>query len=58
MTAVAAACGVKPDAQVSLGEGMLTRLCRAIFHHENGGDFVSHEDLHAGVRLALGLSAA
>ena len=57
VAAVAAACGVKANAQISLGEGMLARLCRAIFHHENGGDFVSDADLQAGVRMALGVTA-
>ena len=58
VAAVAAACGVKANAQISLGEGMLARLCKAIFHHENGGDFVSDADLRAGVRMALGLPPA
>ena len=52
--AVAASCTVAPDNPVKLGEDMLARLCRAIFHHENGGDFVSDADLSAGVRMALG----
>ena len=35
---------------------MLARLCKAIFHHENGGDYVSDDDIAAGVRMALGLA--
>lgn len=54
--AVAAAIGKDADAPIILAEPVLEQLCRAIFHHENGGDYVSADDLSAGVRMALGLS--
>lgn len=58
VTAVANECGVSPDSPVALEERMLTCLCGAIFHHENGGDYVKAADLSAGVRMALGLPPA
>lgn len=51
--AVAAECSVDPDDMIALGLTMLRLMCIAIFHHENGGDFVSGADLTAGVNAAL-----
>lgn len=58
VTDVAMRCGVVADAPITLGQGMLTRVCRAIFHHENGSaaEAISDADMDAGVRMALGIS--
>ena len=55
---VAKLTGFGIDQPMTLGEGVLRRLCAAIFNHELGGDFVTDADLSAGVRMALGLQEA
>lgn len=55
IAAVSKALGVRQDQAMKIdAPATLTRLLRAIFHHENGGHFVSEVDIADGVRLALG----
>ena len=53
VNAVAQAVGVSPTETLSLRDPEKMRaVLKAIFHHENGGDFYSDATVAAGVKLA------
>lgn len=51
---VAKACGVPPDADISVGQ-LLPLLVPAIIKHENGQQPYTAEQIAAGVNMALGV---
>lgn len=52
--AVARAMDVDPDQVLEPTRPVLVALLRAIFRHENGGEYVAQHELEAGVERALG----
>ena len=53
IAAVSQRSGFGPDLVLTPDQETLFKLATAIFHHENGGDFVSDADIAAGVVAAL-----
>lgn len=51
--AVCQRTGYGPDEVLRDDRPTIRELLKAIFHHENGGDFVANDDLVAGVDLAF-----